>query len=174
VKPIVAILAASVECLDAARAALVDSFGAIDLASDPKPWAGSNYYAAELGELPWRQYVAHDALDDPGELAVRKLQTNELERRWRSASGRAVNLDAGYVDLQKLVLASTKDAAQRIYLGRGIFAESALRFVGGRFEPWPYTYRDYAESDALEFFTRVRARYRSQLREGRHRGRGVG
>jgi len=167
VKPVVAILAASPELLDEARAALVDSLGKIELTSEPRPWAVSDYYTAELGELPWRQFVAFDTLDDAASLPVRKLQTNELEGRWRRSSGRAVNLDPGYIDLQKLVLASTKDASHRIYLGQGIFAESTLRFVGGRFEPWPYTYPDYAEDGALEFFTRVRARYRAQLRAGR-------
>jgi hypothetical protein len=167
VKPIVGILAASRALLDAACVALADSFGAIDLASEPKRWAVSDYYAMELGKAAWRQYVAHDALDDAEDLSSRKLQTNELELRWHRTAGRAVNLDPGYVDLQKLVLASTKDASHRVYLGRGIFAESTLRFVGGRFEPWAYTYPDYSEDRALEFFTRVRARYRAQLRDGR-------
>jgi hypothetical protein len=174
VKPIVGILAATPELVEEARGALVDSFGTIDLASEPKAWAVSDYYAAELGERPWRQYVAHEGLDSAEQLATRKLWTNEMEGRWLRTNGRAVNLDPGYVDLQKLVLASTKDAAQRIYLGHGIFAESTLRFVGGRFEPWPFTYPDYADDDALEFFTRVRARYRVQLRARRRPDRNVG
>lgn len=167
VKPIAGILAASAELLEEARAALVDLFGAIDLASDAKPWEVSDYYTAELGNCPWRQYVAYDKLENAASLAIRKLRTNELENRWRRSGGRAVNIDPGYVDLQKLVLASTKDASHRIYLGSGIFAEASLRFVDGRFASWPYTYRDYAEPDAIEFFTRVRARYRVQLRDGR-------
>ena len=36
---------------------------------------------------------------------------------------RRVNLDAGYLCLAKLVLASTKDHAHRIYLRDGIYAE---------------------------------------------------
>lgn len=164
VKPIVGILAASPDLLADARAALAISFGEIDLASEPKAWEVSDYYADELGIRPWRQYVSHVELQAADELPLRKRQANELEGRWRRAHGRAVNLDPGYVDLQKLVLASTKDASHRVYLGIGIFAESTLRFVGGRFEPWPHTYPDYAEDDTLEFFTRVRARYRAQLR----------
>lgn len=167
VKPIVGILAAAPDLLGEACEALSESFGAIDLTSEPRPWTASDYYAAELGRHPWRQYVAHDTLHDPGELAVRKVAANELEGRWRKHGGRAVNLDPGYVDLQKLVLASTKDASHRIYVGSGVFAEATLRFVAGRFAPWPYTYRDYAEDEALEFFTRVRARYRAQLRRAR-------
>jgi hypothetical protein len=167
VKPIVGILAASPDLLADARAALAVSFGDIDLASEPTAWEVSDYYAAELGHRPWRQYVAHAELQAADELPLRKRHSNELEARWRRANGRAVNLDPGYVDLQKLVLASTKDASHRIYLGVGIFAEATLRFVGGRFEPWPYTYRDYAENHALEFFTRVRARYLAQLRSDR-------
>lgn len=173
VKPVVGILAASPDLLGDARSALAVSFGDIDLATEPKAWEASGYYAEELGARPWRQYVAHVELHAAEDLPLRKLRANELEGHWRRANGRAVNLDPGYVDLQKLVLASTKDASHRIYLGVGIFAESTLRFVSGRFEPWAYTYRDYAEDEALEFFTRVRARYLAQLRASRRPGPGA-
>jgi hypothetical protein len=98
-----------------------------------------------------------------------KLKTNDLEERWRAAQGRQVNLDPGYVGYTKLVLASTKDASHRVYLGQGIYAEATLQFVRGSFQPWPYTYRDYAEPAAIEFFNRVRERYREEYGADRRR-----
>ena len=61
-----------------------------------------------------------------------KLFTNKVEQAFavRTAVGEArrVNLDVGYICLAKLVLASTKDHAHRIYLSDGIYAEITLRF----------------------------------------------
>ena len=78
---------------------------------------------------------------------------------WR----RRVNLDPGYVDQAKLVLATTKDRQHRLYLGRGIYGEVTLRFTGGRFEPWEWTYPDYRTPEYRVFFETVRRRYRQQL-----------
>jgi len=60
-----------------------------------------------------------------------------------------------------VVLASTKDAGHRVAIGPGIYAEATLHFAHGEFQPWPYTYPDYAGADARAFFTRVRARLRA-------------
>jgi hypothetical protein len=65
--------------------------------------------------------------------------------------------------LAKLVLATTKDRQHRLYLGQGIYAEVTLRFTGGRFVPWEWTYPDYRTPDYLAFFDAVRRRYRQQL-----------
>jgi hypothetical protein len=162
VKPIVALLAASPALLDAARATLAAELAAIELTSEPRRWTASTYYESEMGSEVWRQYVGLAGLMRPEDLAVLKRRSNALEARWCDDAGRKVNLDPGYVDLNRLVLASTKDAAHRVYLGQGIYAESTLRYVGGGFQTWPYTYADYGEPDALAFFNQVRARYRAE------------
>jgi hypothetical protein len=163
VKPIAGILAASISLLVEAREALAGQHGSVELASDPVEWMVSRYYCGEMGNEIWRQYVALAELISPGALVDWKLATNETEGRWRTERGRSVNLDPGYVGLDKLVLASTKDAAHRVYLGRGIYAEATLRFSHGSFTSWPYSYQDYASPAAIGFFNRVRERYRVQL-----------
>ena len=90
-----------------------------------------------MGDEIWRQYLAFDALMAPDELADLKRLTNRLEDRWRGRSGRAVNLDPGYLDLLRVVLASTKDAAHRVAIGDGIYGEATLHFAGGAFSPGP-------------------------------------
>jgi hypothetical protein len=163
VKPIAGILAASTSLLAAARESLGGQHGSVELASEPVEWKVSSYYCREMGDEIWRQYVALADLIRPVELVEWKLATNAMERRWRTDRGRSVNLDPGYVALDKLVLASTKDAAHRVYLGRGIYAEATLRFSRGGFSSWPYSYQDYASPAAIGFFNRVRERYRVQL-----------
>ncbi len=163
VKVVVAILAAGEEHLAAACDAIEEGLGAIEMRGAPEPWEWSSYYAAEMGGGLCRQFVALAALADSESLAALKETTNRLEARWRDV-GRRVNLDPGYVDVDKLVLASTKPAAHRIHLRRGIHAECALRYEDGRFAPWSYTYPDYRTPGALEFFTRVRRRLKQQRR----------
>jgi hypothetical protein len=72
-------------------------------------------------------------------------------------------LDPGYVTLAKMVLATTKDFAHRLYLGDGIYAESTLRFRKKQFEPWEWTYPDYRTDEYREFFGRVRECYKDKL-----------
>jgi len=162
VQPVAGVLAGSRALLAAAADALTACVAPIAMASAAAPWTHSAYYRDEMGDEIWRQYLAFDALMGPDELADLKRLTNGLEDRWRGPSGRAVNLDPGYLDLLRVVLASTKDAAHRVAIGDGIYGEATLHFVGGRFQAWPYTYPDYGGDDALDFFTRVRERFRAE------------
>jgi hypothetical protein len=164
VKPILGVLAASPDLIEAACDAVRETIGAIEVESDVFPWRNSDYYREEMGGEICRRFVALAALEPADRLAERKRATNVLEERWREASGRRVNLDPGYVDLYRLVLASTKDAAHRIYLGDGIWAEVTLHFEHGEFRPSPHTYPDYADARARAFFKRVRELFRRQRR----------
>ena len=69
---------------------------------------------------------------------------------------RKVNIDPGYITLSKLVLASTKDFSHRIYIGKGIYAETTLRYVNGTFGAIDTTYPDYQTQLAIEFFNSCR------------------
>jgi hypothetical protein len=119
--------------------------------------------------------VAFVDLVHPGELAEIKLLTNALEMEWvvggrarggRSRKGkRRINVDPGYVSHSKLVLATTKNHAHRIYLGQGIYAEVTLHFRDGTFRGWPWTYPDYASPPLIAIFNQIRALYVKQLRE---------
>ena len=69
---------------------------------------------------------------------------------------RPLNLDPGYITPAKLVLASTKDHAHRIYLRDGIYAEVTLSFRGRKWQPLEWTYPDYRRDDYQRFFTECR------------------
>ena len=94
-----------------------------------------------------------------------KLFTNNLEQEFTSQGKRQINLDPGYIDLSKLVLATTKNHQHRLYLGQGIFAEVTLRFVRKSFRPWEWTYPDYRTDHYIRFFNQVRQTYLEQLRQ---------
>jgi len=166
VKLIAGVLAASDPLLDAAQAALAAEIGVIDSISERSDWTQSTYYAAEMGPAIRRQFVSFAVLRAPEELAALKVRANAIEDRWRTARGRQVNIDPGYVGTGQLVLASTKEAAHRLYLRDGIYAEVTLWFRNGSFEPLPYTYRDYAADGVRQYFNGVRATYLHQRRHG--------
>ncbi|HUT36794.1 MAG TPA: DUF4416 family protein [Planctomycetota bacterium] len=168
VKLLVGMLAQRPEWLDAAERLLAADFGPIDLASDLIPFDFTDYYAPEMGPRLLRKFVTHERLIRPGDIAAIKLRTNQLEaelaRELAAPVPRPVNLDPGYLDGSKLVLATTKDYVHRIYLSGGIYAEITLTYRKGSYAPTPWTYRDYATPPYLAFFAKARARYLAQLK----------
>ncbi|NQT00025.1 MAG: DUF4416 family protein [Candidatus Omnitrophica bacterium] len=74
-----------------------------------------------------------------------------------------MNLDPGYITAAKLVLATCKNYAHRIYLDKGIFAEVALQFRQRGFQPQPWTYADYRSQEYLESLNAIREIFFRQL-----------
>lgn len=164
VKLVCGILAASPSWLDRGREALAARFGEIDAASLPVPFSLTDYYRDEMGENILRQFVSFRSLIPGDNLAEIKLATNALETPLSEGGKRRANLDPGYLDLSKLVLATTKDATYRVYLGEGIHAQPTLFFRDGSFRPWEWTYPDYRAETAIAFFNGVRTVYRQETR----------
>jgi hypothetical protein len=167
VKLIVGLIVAPQAPVDAVRARLEAAYGKIDLEAGPLPFVATAYYAREMGPALRKYLWSFEALIAPEALVAIKRATNAIEQAFAVGEGqrwrRCVNLDPGYVDLAKLVLATTKDRQHRLYLGQGIYGEVTLRFTGGRFVPWEWTYPDYRTPAYLSFFEAVRRRYRQQL-----------
>jgi hypothetical protein len=130
-----------------AQEGLIAEFGSIDYRSTVIPFVHTTYYEKEMGSGLSRTWVSFERLIDPGELPEVKLTTNRLEMELSGSGGRrTVNLDPGLLDESKLVLASTKNYAHRIYLAQGIYAEVTLIYRHGRFHELPWTYADYREN----------------------------
>jgi hypothetical protein len=143
-------------------------WGKIGLFSPCFEHAETEYYADEMGGDIVKQFFVVDEIFDPAALADRKLQSNSWEQEL-SASGkyslaRPVNIDPGYVTMGKLVLASFKDRAHRIYLRDGVFAEECLYYVAG-WQARPWTYPDYQRAEFQEFFTQVRERLKQIIKQ---------
>ena len=167
VKLICGLLAGRTEWLDGARDPLERTFGPVDLESETWPFDCTDYYEEEMGKGLLRRFLSFRELIDPENIVETKHATNRTEKALSDgipgAPRRPVNIDPGYVDLSKLVLATTKDYAHRVYLRAGIYAEATLRWRGGTFEPWEWTYPDYRTESYLRFFSRVRDLYVEQL-----------
>jgi hypothetical protein len=164
-KYFVALLTSDNNLLTAVETDLSSVLGEIDGRSETVSWTASNFYEKEMGPGLMRRFVACADLRSPQDMAAIKLRTQQIEDTYRTAnSNRRINLDPGYLDAYKVVLASTKNASQRIYLNSGIYAEATLLYYDGAFHGLEYTYRDYLWPDTLAFLTQLRARYLTQLR----------
>ena len=132
-------------------------------AGDPFLFDCTHYYDDELGQPVMRQYISFDQLIDPGSLAEIKVLTNEIESGFSCNGNRTVNVDPGYITLSSLVLASTKEASYRVYIGKGIYAQTMLQYMQKTYVPLPWTYTDYKMEQSIAFFNMVRQRYHAQL-----------
>lgn len=165
VKLIVGMFAAQERLFETARIELSESYGPVDHLSPVWPFDFTDYYAEEFGENLLRQFLSFVELMDAAQLPEAKLHTNDLEQRFAADNGRQINLDPGYIDLSKMVLATTKNHQHRIYLGKGIYGEVTLRFTRKSFQPWEWTYPDYRTDHYISFFNDVRQTYLGQLKE---------
>jgi hypothetical protein len=166
---IVAAFSRHASALAWARQRMTEAFGPIALASQPYAFVQTDYYAGQMGRDLQKQLLAFARLSPPDCLAAVKQQTirweNELAQTGLYAEPRPINLDPGLLNLGKFMLATTKDQGHRLYLGSGIFGEVTLRFCGGRFESWPWTYADYRLPQVHDFLQAAREYYRQQLRD---------
>jgi hypothetical protein len=143
---------------------LRDEIGEVVLKSDKLPFTHTTYYDQEMGGDLTRRWYGFGKLVLPDVLVGLKHNTNIIEDKYlNTKGGRSVNIDPGLLSLSSLVLASTKNYAHRIYLGQGIYAEVTLIYKEHRFHPLDWTYPDYKETSALDFFHRARAILKEKL-----------
>lgn len=147
---------------------LASAFGTVDLRSDPYPFDMTHYYDEEMGSPITRYFLAFASLVMPVEISSIKRMTNELEAAFAEEYGlvrRPVNLDPGYLEESKIVLASTKNFYHRILLADGIYGEVTLHFSGGSWQAFPWSFPDFRSGRYDDFFTRLRRIYRNQIYE---------
>ena len=160
VKLIVGILACDEQALKASHVPLVNAYGPADLVSEVYPFDMTDYYVNEAGPNMVRQFLAFENLVDPGRLAAIKHETNrteqELAKQLQTPFPRPVNLDPGFVEPSKLVLASTKNFAHRIYIGERMYAEVTMSYNKGKWETFPFTFPDFKSGRYNNYLSKVR------------------
>ncbi len=150
--------------LDWARQRAVAAWGSVALESPRFEFRETDYYESTMGGGLGKCFFAFESLVDPAVLADRKIETNAWELEYAGGGGHAeprpLNLDPGYLTPAKLVLASTKDHAHRLYLARGIYAEVTLYYKDRRWQARDWTFPDYRRDDYQQFFSACREHLR--------------
>jgi hypothetical protein len=147
------------------KESLEDEYGPVDLEGPVWPWDHTQYYEKEMGAGLKRKFIFFKESVSPDDIAGIKLRTNKLEEQYlNDAGGRKINLDPGYLDSAKIVLASTKDFSHRIYLGEGIYGEVTLYYSGKQYQILPYTFPDYRTEKYFDIFKKARELHNIQMK----------
>ena len=145
---------------EALRDVLEREFGPIDAVTEPFPFDYTDYYVPEMGEGIERFFISFSYLVQPDSLSSIKERTNEIEKEWMVDGKRSINLDPGLLSDASVILATTKNRAHRIAIGRSLYAELTLIYQNRRFESFPWTYADYRSEKVESVLYGFRKRYK--------------
>jgi len=143
---------------------LSQKFGKIDFQSELFPFDVTDYYNSEMGENIFRSFCSFEKLINPADLVTIKLQCNEIENKFAPQGKRKINLDPGYLDYDKIVLASAKYNTQKVYLNSGIYADVTLFYRKGNFIPSDWAFPDFKSGIYKNLFLEIRSKYKFQLK----------
>jgi hypothetical protein len=162
---IVSVLTADRQVLNATKPLLVGELGPLDEEIGPLAFNYTSYYNGEMGQGILRWLWCFSDLVDREALVGIKCLTNTVEQAYTVEGKRRFNLDPGLMTLGNFVLATGKNNAHRIYLGKGIFADLTLVFRAGTYRPLEWTYPDYADRELIAILNRLRESYKCRLME---------
>jgi hypothetical protein len=166
VKLFMGVLTSIPETVPQAEERLATLFGSVDSRSEPFPFDSTHYYDGAMGSLIYRYFFSFAKLIEPSAIADIKVTTNGVESAFaseRRTLERPINLDPGYLEQSKIVLASTKNYYHRILISGGIYAEVTLHFEEGGWRCFPWTFPDYKSDRYHAYFSSLRDLYRRQL-----------
>jgi hypothetical protein len=149
---------------DAVAVELEKRYGPVDAVSSWFPFDFTGYYEKEMGAPLKRRLISFQNHLPAETLPDAKLAAIEIEAQFSKNGRRRVNIDPGFLTLERFVLATGKNYTHRIYLRSGIYADLTLLFTGGQFVTLDWTYPDYATDSIRAFLADARQRYRLALR----------
>lgn len=135
---------------------LIRKFGRIAFKTEPIEFKFTDYYDEEMGGDIKRFWIAFEEKIFEDSLADIKNFTISVEARYKKDGKRTINLDPGYLNLSRLILASTKDFSHRIYLRDSIYGEVTLIYKNKNFTSLPWTYPDYQIPFLHDFLKKTR------------------
>ncbi len=165
VKPVASLILARKDLAAPVLRGLTAYYGPVDLVGPLWPFTATEYYTREMGGDLCRCLAAFLHLAGPTHLADGKIFTNAVEQRFSVGGRRLVNIDPGYVAKERLVLATGKNFAHRLYLGQGVYGDLTLLAGAGGFQALSWSYPDYAAGPLPELLALVRRKYLWQLKQ---------
>ena len=166
-KLIIGVIYHEKEILDKVLEILVREFGEIEAASEEFSFSNefSTYYDNEIGGEGLRGIYSFKETIDPTRQADIKSLTNRIEAEFSIEGKRKINLDPGFINHGRLLLATTKETGFRIPLKDGIYTELTLYWARGKWQKLPWTYRDYQSERVQKFITEVRRSYLAERKK---------
>ncbi len=165
VKYFVAILYKDSEYLLQAQEKLTKFLGKLDFEGEDHNFDITGYYESEMGSPLLRRIITFKRLRSPQDLSEMKIKCNDVENGMSVSGNRTVNLDVGYLDHNKIILASAKAAGQKIYLKKGIYADLVGRYKKGRYQPFEWSFPDFKAGYYDQELNIIRSNYLTQNKE---------
>jgi hypothetical protein len=148
----------------AAKKILCRKFGTIDFESERIDFDFTDYYENEMGKPLFRRFLSFVKLQDASAFVKIKLFCIKVEKKFSENGKRNVNIDPGYLTEAKLVLTTTKDYSHRVYLAKGVYAETTLYYNDAKFCDFNTTYPDYRTAKYKQILLSIREIYHGQLK----------
>lgn len=151
--------------LNLAIEALETKYGTIDLSCGPFPFAHTDYYE-QMGSNLSKYFISFETLFDRENICDMKIFCNSVELNLSESNDnkkRIINIDPGYLTNSNVFLASCKEYYHRMYLQKGIYLENELCYSKKKFNFFEWTYPDYKSEEYLNFFYKLREKYRNQI-----------
>lgn len=143
------------------------TFGTVDWTSPSVLFDHTDYYEEEMGKDLKRFFLSLHEVHPPSYLVTLKLRTDRLEKERAREGRRNVNLDPGYLDYTKVVLASGKPGGWKIYLDSGVYADMTLYYEKGSFLRFGWTFPDFRAGAYDRYLLKIRSLYKNQAKNRR-------
>ena len=123
----------------------------------------SKYYHEEMGSPLFKKFVATNYLTQHINLSLIKKHCMFIEDKFRINGKRTVNIDPILLDMEKVLVATTKYRGNRIQIDRDLYLEIELWYHNKEFKPFLWTYKDYMQNVA--FFITARKLLKNILKK---------
>jgi hypothetical protein len=157
---VMSLITRHIRAIEWAMKQIAAKWGPVESQSDPFHFHETKYYEKAMGPGLSLTLVVFNRFIHPFDLVEIKCTTNKLEEELADQhefeEQRPLNLDPGYLTPAKFVLATTKDASHRLYLGNGIYGEITLSYTHGAWRDQEWTYPNYRREDYKAFLMECR------------------
>ena len=123
----------------------------------------TDYYKPEMGDGLYRGIVSFEKEIPPETIAEEKERSNALELTTASADApelRHVNIDIGYMDMDKVVLPSYKRGPFKLYAGKGVWLDMLLTYAKGVFHPTAWAFDDFVRNPYQHDLQLIREKFK--------------
>jgi len=164
VKPILLLLTAEPPLAQKVTAAFTALLGPVDFEGPWNRFDQTDYYSEEMGKNLSRCLISFENLFEPAQLGELKKRATQLERELSINGNRRINIDPGYLDLFKWVLATAKPGGQKIAVAADIYADPVLRYEKGGWHSFNWTFPDIKAGTYDKELTELRKRLKLQVK----------
>jgi hypothetical protein len=92
-----------------------------------------------------------------------KIKTHQIETLFMKEKKRQINLDPGYLDYHKIVLASFKPGPLKVYLQKGVYGDIVRIYQKKQFISPHHSFPDFRSGLYDVFFYKLRQIYKENL-----------